>query len=145
MPDSGQGLLILDTHVWLWLVEGVAGPLSDDALAELERASYSGGIRVSAISVWEVAMLEARGRISLSRPVDEWVRSALRAPGTRLLDLTPEIAVESTRLPGSPDGDPADRILVASARLTGGRLVTCDRCLIAYSAHGHVAVLDARA
>jgi PIN domain nuclease of toxin-antitoxin system len=144
MPDAGPGVLILDTHVWLWLVEGVAGPLSDDALAELERASDRGGIRVAAISVWEVAMLEARARISLSRPVDEWVRAALRAPGVRLLELTPDIAIESTRLPGTPHGDPADRILMASARLTGGRLATCDRGIVDYSAQGHLAVLDAR-
>jgi hypothetical protein len=91
---------------------------------------------------WEVAMLEAKGRISLSRPVEDWVRSALRAPGTRLLPLTPEIAIESTRLPGSAHGDPADRILIASARVSGGRLATRDRGILDYAGGGHVAVVD---
>lgn len=89
-------------------------------------------------------MLEARGRISLSRPVDEWVRAALRAPGARLLDLSPEISIESTRLPDEPHGDPADRILVASARVTGARLVTRDRSILGYAESGHLSALDSR-
>jgi PIN domain nuclease of toxin-antitoxin system len=71
-------------------------------------------------------------------------KAAPRAPGVRLLELTPDIAIESTRLPGTPHGDPADRIMMASARLTGGRLATCDRGIIDYSTQGHLAVLDAR-
>ena len=72
------------------------------------------------------------------------MRAALRAPGVTLLPLSPEIAVESTRLPGSPHGDPADRILVASARVAGARLATRDEGILRYAADGHVRVLDAR-
>ena len=93
-------------------MEGIQEELGRRVRTEVDRASRDGRILVSAISVWEVAMLEALDRIGLSRPVEEWVRSALRAPGVRLLPLTPEIAVESTRLPDAPPGDPADRILV---------------------------------
>lgn len=89
-------------------------------------------------------MLEAKGRISLTRSLDEWVTAALRAPGTRLLELSPDIAVDSTRLPGTPPGDLADRILLASARSTGARLATCDGDLVEYGAAGHVAILDCR-
>ena len=135
--------LILDTHVWLWAVEGEADRLSRSAVAAIEAASVGGGIRIAAISVWEVAMLEARRRISLSRPVLEWVRAALHAPGTRLIDLEPAIAIESARLPGSPVGDPADRMLIASARFTGARLATCDRAILEYGGSGHLDVLDA--
>ncbi len=87
-------------------------------------------------------MLEAKGRISLSRPVDDWVDAALHAPGIRLLPLSPEIAIASTRLPGAPHGDPADRILMASARHLGGRLATCDREILDYAAGGQLKVLD---
>lgn len=141
-PGPGERL-VLDTHVWLWALEGAEAALSSDAVAAIEAASGRGGLLVSAISIWKVAMLEAKGRIALTRPVAEWVTDALRAPGVRLLPLTPEIAVESTHLPGSPHGDPADRILIASARVAGARLATCDRSILEYGQSGQVAVLDA--
>ena len=142
MPDPPAGSLILDTHVWLWVVQGVRHELSVEAVAGIDVAGRTGELLISAISVWEVAMLEAKGRISLSRSVDDWVRAALRAPGVRLLELTPEIAIESTRLPGVAHGDPADRILIASARVVGGRLATRDRSILDYAGNGHLAVLD---
>ena len=142
MTEHPGSLLVLDTHVWLWAVEGATEKMSPRALEAVEDASRHGRVAVSAISVWEVAMLEARRRISLSRPVGEWVRAALRAPGVRLLELTPEIAVESTRLPGRFRGDPADRILAASARMAGGVLATRDPALVEYARLGHLEVLD---
>jgi PIN domain nuclease of toxin-antitoxin system len=105
-------------------------------------AARKGSLRVSAISVREAAMLEAKGRISLSRPLSEWVQAALRLPGVRLLPLSPEIAIESTRLPGGRHGDPADWILVASARQLGGRLATCDRGILDYARGGPLHALD---
>jgi PIN domain nuclease of toxin-antitoxin system len=145
MAEVGVVPLILDTHVWLWMVEGDRSALPPAAIDAIEEAARAGAVRVSAISVWEVAMLEARGRIGLSRPVDDWVRAALRAPGISLLPLSPEIAVESTRLPGGPHGDPADRILMASARILGGRLATRDATILDYAATGQLRVLDVRA
>lgn len=144
MPDIPGAGLVLDTHVWIWMVGGAREKIGEEATTRIEEASGRGGILVSAISIWETAMLHARGRISLAEPVEEWVRNALRAPGTRLLELAPEIAIESTRLPAGLHGDPADRILIASARFTQGRLVTCDRKILEYGGSGHVAVLDAR-
>lgn len=140
--DAPGPLLILDTHVWLWTVEGATDNMAPAAVEAIAVAGRHGRVAVSAISVWEVSMLEARGRISLSRPLDDWVQAALCVPGVRFLELSPDIAVESTRLPGTPHGDPADRILAASARVTGGRLATRDRALVAYAALGHLEVLD---
>lgn len=142
MPDGPGTLTILDTHVWIWVVEGDRTALSAPAIDAVERSARSGAVRVSAISVWEVAMLEAKGRISLSRSLDDWIQTALHAPGIRLLPLSPEIAIESTRLPGAPHGDPADRILIASARHLGGRLATCDREILKYSEGGQLNVLN---
>jgi PIN domain nuclease of toxin-antitoxin system len=142
MIERPGPVTVLDTHVWIWVVEGDRTALSASAIEAIERAARGGGVRVSAISVWEVAMLEAKGRISLSRPVDDWVEAALRVPGVRLLPLSPEIAMESTRLPGSPHGDPADRMLMASARHLGGRLATCDREMLEYSKGGQLKVLN---
>lgn len=142
MPDRPVPLMVLDTHVWIWVVEGDRAALSAGSIEAIERAAKRGAVGVSAISVWEVAMLEAKGRISLSRPVDDWVHAALQAPGVRLLPLSPEIAIGSTRLPGTPHGDPADRILIASARHLGGHLATCDREILDYSASGRLKVLN---
>jgi PIN domain nuclease of toxin-antitoxin system len=142
MPEHSSGVIVLDTHVWLWVVEGDRSQLAPQATQQIDNASRRGDLLVSAISVWEVAMLEAKGRISLSHPVENWVRSALRAPGCRLLPLTPEIAIESTRLPASAHGDPADRILIASARIAGAQLATRDRVILDYARAGHVAALD---
>lgn len=145
MPEKAPaGGIVLDTHVWLWVVEGETYRLAAEAVREIGEASRTGGILVSAISVWEVAMLEQRGRIALARPLADWIRAALRAPGVSFLGLTPEIAIGSTRLPGPPHADPADRILIASARAVGGRLATCDGRIIDYAKAGHVGVLDAR-
>lgn len=135
---------MLDTHVWIWMVEGDRNALSPSAIEAIEEAGKRGAVWVSAISVWEVAMLEQRGRISLSRPIDDWVHAALGAPGVQLLPLSPEIAIESTRLPGAPHGDPADRILMASARIVDGQLATCDRDILEYARGGQLAVLDGR-
>lgn len=142
MPDRPGPLVVLDTHVWIWMVEGDRAALSAPAIDAIERAAKAGAVRVSAISVWEVAMLEAKGTISLSRPVEDWVDAAVHVPGIRLLPLSPEIAIESTRLPATPHGDPADRILMASARHLGGQLATCDRKILEYSEGGQLKVLN---
>lgn len=89
-------------------------------------------------------MLESRSRITLSRSIDEWVHEALTAPGLRMVDLSPEVSLESTRLPGNVQGDPADRMIIATARVTGGTLVTCDQAILEYGKAGHVRVRDGR-
>lgn len=135
---------VLDTHVWIWLMEGLESELSAATIRAIEAAGGRGQLALAAISVWELGMLEALGRITLSQSVDEWVGAALRAPGLRLADLTPEIAVESTRLPGKPHGDPADRMIMATTRVLGGTLITCDDQILAYGASGHLSVRDGR-
>jgi PIN domain nuclease of toxin-antitoxin system len=139
MPNP-EKVLLLDTHVWLWLVSG-AEPLRRSVLSAVEGAARRGRIRVSAISVWEVAMLEAKGRIRLAKDCLAWVQEALSAPGASLVPLTPEIAVESSRLPGDFHGDPADRILVATARLLGATLLTRDERILAYGKGKLVSVM----
>lgn len=136
--------LLLDTHIWVWGAEGRTGLVSPATIDATEAARRTGSLLVSAISVWEVAMLESRGRVHFGTPLHDWIRDALTESGVRLLPLDPEIAIEATRLPGAPHADPADRILMASARVTGAPLVTCDARILGYAAAGHVPVLDAR-
>lgn len=137
-----SNLLILDTHIWVWLLNGDEDQLSHEGLEAIADASESGQIGVCAISVWEVGMLEAKGRMRLSKGCLDWVRDALAAPGIRLLELSPEIAVESSRLPGEIHGDPADRMLAATARILNGTLVTKDQKLLEYGAQSYLSVIE---
>ena len=91
-----------------------------------------GRIGVSAISCWEIAKLFEYGRIELSAHLSQWFDLAFGYPGVELLPLTPEVAIESTALPGDFHRDPADQIIVATARLNGCALVTSDREIAKY-------------
>jgi PIN domain nuclease of toxin-antitoxin system len=141
MPEK-IGTLLLDTHVWVWLVDGAEREFAGPALRELQEGSDEGRLLVSVMSVWEVAMLEVKGRIRFSIAIDEWVARGLGLPGLRLSGVTPEIAIRSTRLPGIFHADPVDRILVATAREESARLVTRDIRILQYSRQGHVAAVD---
>ncbi len=138
-----DNLLLLDTHCWLWAQLGLTQNLSRPGLSAIRTAATGGHLRVSVISVWELGMLEKRGRVSLPMNIRLWVEEALTKPGISLAALTPEIALESVHLPGELHGDPADRILVATARILGATLLTKDRQLIEYSTKKHVRVLRA--
>jgi PIN domain nuclease of toxin-antitoxin system len=132
--------ILLDTHAWIWLMNGDEPLRSSSALAPLERAARTSSLRVSTISVWEVGMLEAKGRIKLPIPCEQWIDQALDAPGIALASISPAIALASSRLPGDFHGDPADRILVATARYLQADLLTRDRQTIAYGQAGHVSI-----
>jgi PIN domain nuclease of toxin-antitoxin system len=140
MPND---LLLLDTHCWLWAQLGVPRRLSRTAVAAIRDAESTGALRISMISIWEVAMLEKRGRIALPRNIRSWIDEALKQPGVSIAPLTPEIAIESVHLPGDLHGDPADRILVATARVLGATLLTKDARLLQYSRQRHVKALEA--
>lgn len=135
--------LLLDTHVWLWFAEGSPRRLSAATLVAIDRARREHRLHVSAISVWEIGMLCAKEKISLSAPTREWVRRATAMPGLRLLALDAETAFESTQLPGNPHGDPADRFLIAAARVHTLCLVTADHKIRDYGKAGYAQVLAA--
>jgi PIN domain nuclease of toxin-antitoxin system len=135
--------LLYDTHAWIWSAAGDEEQLGSGARAAIQAAAHAGLLRVAAISVWELAMLHAKGGLQLSLDLTQWVHQALGATGTRLVPLEPAISIESTRLPGAFHGDPADRLLVATARVLPACLLTRDRGILEYARHGHVEVLDA--
>jgi PIN domain nuclease of toxin-antitoxin system len=136
-------LLLLDTHCWLWAQLGLIQKLSRAALEAIRSAESDGNLRVSVISIWELAMLEQRGRVALPMNVRTWVDQALSKPGIAVAQLTPEIMIESVHLPGEMHGDPADRMLVATARVQGATLLSKDEQLIRYSRLRHVKLLEA--
>ena len=128
-------MIVLDTHIWVWWVHNDPH-LTVNQLGHLQ-ANEAQGLGVSVISCWEVAKLVEKGRLTLPRPLTEWFDLALAYPGIRLLPLTPRIAAESTQLPGSFHADPADQIIVATARVHGYALLTADAKILAYP-HVHV-------
>ena len=124
-------MIVIDTHIWIWWVQEDA-QLDADSV-QLLSDNEPDGIGVSAISCWEIAKLVEYGRLQLPLPVEDWLQAALSYPGVRLLDLSPRIAVESTQLPGSFHKDPADQIIVATARVYDCPLMTADHKILAYS------------
>jgi PIN domain nuclease of toxin-antitoxin system len=134
---------LLDTHVWFWLVRGREGRLAAKTAARLEQAALGAPLGVSVISVWEIALLASKGRIGLGMPMHEWAESALNRPGFMLADLEPATAIESCALPGEFHADPADRFLVATARLKNMVIVTRDNRILKYGKQGHVKVMAA--
>ncbi len=123
-------MIVLDTHIWVWWVHGHKR-LKRTQSAVIE-ANEMDVIGVSAISCWEIAKLVEYGRLELPGSLEAWFADALSYPGIRLLNLTPKIAIESTRLPNKFHGDPADQIIVATARVYDCPLVTSDNKILAY-------------
>jgi PIN domain nuclease of toxin-antitoxin system len=117
--------------------------LSRTAISIIRDAESAGGLLVSVISIWELAMLEKRGRVGIPMNIRKWVAEALNQPGVSVAPLTAEIAIESVNLPGELHGDPADRMLVATARVLGATLLTKDTRLIEYSRRRYVRAMEA--
>jgi PIN domain nuclease of toxin-antitoxin system len=122
--------LVLDTHVWKAYVEGSG--LSAKVVKRIDAARAGGGVFIAAITVWEVGMLAAKGQIKLNGPTLAWVTEAVRASGVVVSPLEPAIAVDSTELPGF-HGDPADRMIVSTARHLAAVLVTRDTKILEWS------------
>lgn len=135
--------LLLDTHISLWYAEGIPGALSPAVTKQIDQARKQRRVHVSVVSVREIGLLLAKRRIVLSVPLYEWVKAGAALPGLRVRALTTEVAIESAVLPGDPHADPADRFLIAEARVSGLTLVTADRRIIDYGRAGHIRVLAA--
>lgn len=132
--------LLLDTHAAVWITEGMPlGSAATEAINAVYRAGST--IFISAISAWEVGLLVARNRIGLSSKPDRWFRKVLAIPGVKLAELTPDVLIESSFLPGNPPRDPADRIIIATARDIGATLVTRDGLLLKYGESGQISTI----
>lgn len=135
--------LLLDTHVFVWLMNGDEA-LSSNAQHHIEDVvKKGGGLAISSISLWEISMLQVRNRIILNQTCLSWFKHCLSAPGMHLIDLTPEIVFDSCNLPHEFHGDPADRIIVATARLLDIPLVTRDQAILNYGKKGFVRIFEA--
>ena len=121
-------MILLDTHIWVWWVDD--SQQLTDRRRHIVQDNVSSGLGISAISCWEVAKLVEYGRLELACAVEAWMEQAMAYPGMQLLELTPQIAIESTKLPGNFHRDPADQIIVATAHVYDIPLLTADRRIL---------------
>ncbi len=131
--------LLLDTCAVIWIAENER--LAPQAI-EILRSTYDSGMPtyVSPITAWEIGMLASRERLKLLITPQRWFGRLLETPAVRLADMSPELLIASSFLPGKPPRDPADRIIAATARNYGCTLMTRDRALLDYGEQGHIRV-----
>jgi PIN domain nuclease of toxin-antitoxin system len=123
---------LLDTHAWLWWV-AEDRRLSPAARRAIERGQARDDLQLSLISIWEIARKVEKAQLVLDRPVDQWLDQAATRSGLHLIELTRPILVESCRLPAPFHGDPADQIIVATARDRDAVVVTKDQRIRSYA------------
>ena len=123
-------MILLDTHIWIWWIQGEPR-LKEDRINWLMKQEAQ-GLGVSIISCWEVAKLVENNHLQLPCPIEEWLEQALNYPGIRLLELTLPVILESTKLPSPFHRDPADQLIVATARIHGIPLLTADSKILDY-------------
>ena len=125
-------MIVIDTHVLVWWVSG-SGKLSTAAKKALKTTlNSSSEVLISSISAWEIAMLVEKGRLVLSMDVESWLDEVRQIDGVRFLPVDNEIGVKATALPGDFHKDPADRMIVATARKLAVAVVTADEKLLQY-------------
>ena len=139
MPEV-TGPLLLDTCAVIWIAEDAE--ISDSAAAALNSAYRTGQpVYVSPISAWEVGTLISRGRLACLVKPQLWFQRLLEAPGVQFADMSPDLLITSSFLPGKPPRDPADRIIAATVREFGYTLMTRDRSFLDYAEQGYLRAL----
>ncbi len=136
--------MLLDTQALIWFSHGNRR-LGEEARERILEAALTGGALVSPISFWEVAMLVSKGKISFPAPVGAWAAEICGSEnGPMVAELSPAIAADAGQLPWDAHGDPADRIIIATARALNVPVMTSDEKILAYAEAGHVQAIDAR-
>ena len=133
--------LLWDTHTTIWIYGKT--PIAQAAV-DILAAAYRQGVAsyVSPITALEVGMLASRGRLQLLIRPERWFANLFEIPGVKLAEMSPDLLIASSYLPGKPPRDPFDRIIIATARELGATLITRDRALLAYGEQGHVSVVE---
>jgi PIN domain nuclease of toxin-antitoxin system len=129
---GGNKVIVLDTHALVWWANGDEA-LSTKAKAAIDRELAGGQIIISAISAWEIAMLVEREKLVLSMDVGSWLATVAEIEAVRFWPVDVEIGLKSVALPGEFHKDPADRMIVATARKLAVPLVTKDEKIHAYA------------
>jgi PIN domain nuclease of toxin-antitoxin system len=142
--EAGPGprAVLLDTCAVIWLANG--DQMARTAVAAIVHAGLADGVFVSPVSAWEVGLLARPSQaksVSFLPDPKTWFTRVMSGPAIRPAPFTPEIAIDSSCLPGMVHGDPADRLIIATARHLGVPVVTRDARIRAYAEAGHVQVI----
>lgn len=132
--------LLLDTHVWFWYVVG------DETLKKPTRniinsAAQNSTLHIAAITLWEISTLDAKKRVIFEMPCLEWIKKATHLTHTQVTPISAAIAVESCNLPDGFHDDPADRMIVATARVEGMTLLTRDARILSYGRKKYISTI----
>ena len=134
--------IVLDTHVLLW---SLLQPeeLQEDIRQRIAVAQENNQLLVCSISLWEIAMLKSKRRINIYEPIRDFLESIINIDGLSVKDISTEVAAESVQLMDDFHGDPADRIIVATAKCHGATLLTRDQKILTWASLGHIKSLQA--
>jgi PIN domain nuclease of toxin-antitoxin system len=131
--------LTLDTHVLIWYTEGIK--LTERQVNLIETTRKKGNLYISAISIWEVAMLVSKDKIAFSIGLSQWINQVISMPGLKVIDLSIPILVQSCELLNYPHKDPSDRLIIASSRAINAHLMTFDQKIIDYANEGYLKII----
>lgn len=138
--------MLLDTHVWVWLVADMPRRLGPRARRRLAAATGAKAPYVSVASAFEIAALHTAGRLQLTQTAERWILESTTRSGLRMLHIDRDVMVDAGLIPASALPDPLDRILVATAREHALPLVTADTAILDYARRTRlVEVVDATA
>lgn len=132
LKNLKQHKILLDTHVFILLITGHS-IIANAFINTFENLARSQHVFISPISFLEIGMLVEKKRIEIDRDALDWINQALEYSKINIVPMTPRIAIMSTRLPGEIHGDPADKILIASAYELNAVLITCDKKILEYA------------
>jgi PIN domain nuclease of toxin-antitoxin system len=124
-------MIVLDTHIWIWLISNPE-LLSKRAKKAADTAMNAKEIFISSISAWEIALLVEKGRLKLTMDVTDWISQSERLPFFQFIPVDNSIAIKAVNLPQPLHSDPADRIIIATAKAIGAPLVTKDEKILKY-------------
>jgi len=133
---------LLDTHIVCW-ANLEAERLSSNVQTILEQSTPLDKLCIADITLWEIAMLINKRRLVISLPIQHWIEQCVSSLRLQILPLTPEIVADSVQLPGNFHSDPADQLIVATARCHSATLITRDQKIIEWAKPGFVNVLAA--
>lgn len=128
-------MILLDTHIFLWFQSGNS-KLSSQEIEHILTAHRQQTLFLSAISIWEIAMLEKQKRIALHQPIQKWIRTATE--DLNVIPISADIALESVLLPNCEHKDPADRLILATARILDLKILSQDEKILSYINLGYV-------
>lgn len=138
-------LLLLDTHVWVWNVDGDTRGVGRRSRTLIGRAEAGEAVRISPVSLFEITALHTAGRLRLSQPIGQWIEQALLVTGARIAAFSPTVGMDAGQIPRTALADPMDRLLVATARQLDATLLTGDARILDYASQtGNVRASDAR-